>query len=36
VLRRNTGTGEPLAGAIGLVPFDYEILPGSAITLSVL
>jgi predicted acyl esterase len=33
---RNTGTGQPLATATGLVPIDYEILPGSAITISVL
>jgi hypothetical protein len=33
---RNTGTGEPLATATGLVPIDYEILSGSAITISVL
>ena len=32
---RNTGTGEPLATATHLTRIDYEILPSSAITLSV-
>ena len=33
---RNTGTGEPLATAACTVKIDYQILPGSSITLSAL
>ncbi|AKU18272.1 CocE/NonD family hydrolase [Luteipulveratus mongoliensis] len=31
---RNTGTGEPLASAVELRTVDYEILPGSFVTLN--